>query len=211
MLLREEVRDGDHGESDEEPLEDEVAELREELDEEPKVTPRDEPKVIPLVPVDEPRIVMLHETKPAPRSIEPAPTNGARKADANERPEQRERPERSPVLLKGLRPPSDAPPRRRSRGCPICCGPRPSRDRRARAKPQTLGTRRAPASRAPHVEPKGDGARFPRFRRLLASSYERRTMLREWMLRETGRKATAREPKPPRATSRRRGGNSWIA
>jgi hypothetical protein len=163
VLLREEVRDGDHGDSDEEPLEDEVAELREELDEEPKVTPRDEPKVIPLVPVDEPRIVMLHETKPAPRSIEPAPrsmepaprsiepppTNGARKADANE---QRERPERSPVLLKGLRPPSDAPPRRRSREVPDLLRPsaeqRPSSPREAPSPPGPA------ASRAPHVEPK---------------------------------------------------------
>jgi hypothetical protein len=155
VLLREEVRDGDHGESDEEPLEDEVAELREELDEEPKVTPRDEPKVIPLVPVDEPRIVMLHETKPAPRSIEPAPTNGARKADANERPEQRERPERSPVLLKGLRPPSDAPPRRRSREVPDLLRPsaeeRPSSPRETPRPPSPAGP---PASRAPHVEPK---------------------------------------------------------
>jgi hypothetical protein len=152
VLLREEVRDGDHGESDEEPVEDEVAELREELDEEPKVTPRDEPKVIPLVPVDEPRIVMLHETKPAPRSIEPAPTNGARKADTNERPEQRERPERSPVLLKGLRPPSDAPPRRRSREVPDLLRPsaeqRPSGPREAPSPPAPA------ASRAPHVEPK---------------------------------------------------------
>ncbi len=151
MLLREEVRDDDHGGSDEEPLEDEVVELREELEEEPKVTPRDEPKVIPLVPVDEPRIVMLHETKAAPRSIEPAPTNGARKADANERPEQRERPERSPVLLKGLRPPSDAPPRRRSREVPDLLRPsaeqRPSSPREApsprhppRPRPRVLRT-----------------------------------------------------------------------
>jgi hypothetical protein len=154
VLLREEIRDGDHGEFDEEPLADEVAELREELDEEPKATLRDEPKVIPLVPVDEPRIVMLHETKP-PRSIEPAATNGARKADTDERPEQRERAERSPVLLKGLRPPSDAPPRRRSREVPDVLRPsaeqRPSSPREAPRPPVPSVPA---ASRAPHVEPK---------------------------------------------------------
>jgi hypothetical protein len=154
VLLREEVRDDDHVEPDEEPLEEEVVELRDELPEEPKVTPRETPKVIPLVPVDEPRIVMFHETKPAPRSVEPAPTNGARKVDGTERPE-RERPDRAPVLLKGLRPPTEAPPRRRSREVPDLLRPstepRPSNGREA-AKPPAPA---APAaSRGSHVEPK---------------------------------------------------------
>ena len=149
VLLREEVRDDDHVEPDEERLEDEVVELRDELDEEPKVAPREEPRVIPLVPVEEPRIVMLHETKPAPRSIEPASTNGARKAEANERPE-RERPG-APVLLKGLRPPSEAPPRRRSREVPDL-----------RETPKSPAPAAPAASRPSQVEPRvtpGPGSR----------------------------------------------------
>jgi hypothetical protein len=160
VLLREEVRDDDHVERDEEPLEDEVVELREELEEEPKVAPRDEPRVIPLIPVEEPRIVMLHETKPAPRSVEPASTNGARKADANDRPE-RQRPG-APVLLKGLRPPSEAPPQRRSREVPDVLRPptEPRPGARETSKPPAPA---APAaSRASHIEPRvtpGPGSR----------------------------------------------------
>src|SRR5207249_9387577 len=79
-----------------------------------------EPKVVPLVPVEGPRIVMLHETKPTPRVepkpvpriVEPAATNGAPSGDSNQRTE------RPPAVLKGLRPPVDAPPRRRSREVP---------------------------------------------------------------------------------------------
>jgi hypothetical protein len=152
VVLREEVRDEDHVERDEEPLEDEVVELRDELEEEPRVAPRDEPRVIPLVPVEEPRIVMLHETKPVPRSAEPASTNGTRKADANDRPE-RERPG-APVLLKGLRPPSEAPPRRRSREVPDLLRPptEPRPGARETAKPPAPA---APAaSRASNVEPR---------------------------------------------------------
>src|SRR5437667_9632827 len=95
-------------------------ELREELEEipeEPRVIPRAEPKVIPLVPVQEPRIVMLHEppwtsepppraVEPAPRNREPAPTNGAAGKSTSERVE------RGPVVLKGLRQATEAPPRR---------------------------------------------------------------------------------------------------
>ena len=152
VLLREEVRDDDHVELDEAPLEDEVVELRDELEEEPKVAPREEPKVIPLVPVEEPRIVMLHESKPAPRSVEPASTNGARKADANDRPEL-ERPG-APVLLKGLRPPSEAPPRRRSREVPDLL--RPSTEPRpgARETPKPPAPAAPAASHASHVEPR---------------------------------------------------------
>jgi len=105
VLLREEAGD-DTPDEPEEPSEDEIVELREEVP--------DEPNVIPLVPVAEPRIVMLHETRPAPRRVESAPTNGARKVDANERPEREKPAEQTPVLLKGLRPPSEAPVRRRS-------------------------------------------------------------------------------------------------
>ena len=151
VLLREEVRDDDHAAPDE-PLEDEVVELREELEEQPKVAPREEPRVIPPVPVEEPRVVMLHETKPAPRSVEPASTNGARKADANDRPE-RERPG-APVLLKGLRPPSEAPPRRRSREVPDLL--RPSTEPRpgARETPKPPAPAAPAASRASQVEPR---------------------------------------------------------
>ncbi|HYS17309.1 MAG TPA: hypothetical protein VET45_10330 [Candidatus Binatia bacterium] len=87
-------------------------EPREELREEPKVAPREEPKIVPLVPVEEPRIVMLHEPKAAPRIVEPAATNGALSRDASERAE------RPPVVLKGLRPPTEPPPRGRSREVP---------------------------------------------------------------------------------------------
>ena len=152
VLLREEARD-DIPDEPEQPFEDEVVELREDLDEEPKVTPRDEPKVIPLIPVEEPRIVMLHETKPSPRSSEPAPTNGARKpAEPSERSE-RQRPEPTPVLLKGLRPPTEAPPRRRPREVPEPARPaeqRPSSLRDISKPPQVPPA----ASRAPQAEPK---------------------------------------------------------
>jgi hypothetical protein len=160
VLLREEVRDDDHVERDEEPLEDEVVELREELEEEPKVAPRDEPRVIPLIPVEEPRIVMLHETKPAPRSVEPTSTNGARKADPNDRPE-RERPGAS-VLLKGLRPPSEAPPRRRSREVPDVLRPPTEPRPGARETPKPPAPAAPAASHASHSEPRvtpGPGSR----------------------------------------------------
>src|SRR5205807_942777 len=62
-----------------EELREELEELPEEPAEEPRVIPRAEPKVIPLVPVEEPRIVMLHEpprtVEPPPRAVEPAPKN----------------------------------------------------------------------------------------------------------------------------------------
>jgi len=153
VLLREEARD-DIPDEPEEPLEDEVAELREELYDEPKVTPRDEPRVIPLVPIEEPRIVMLHETKPSPRTSEPAPTNGTRKAAEPSERTERQRPEPAPVLLKGLRPPSEAPPRRRPREVPE--PPRPTEQRpsslRDISKPPAQAT--PAASRGSQVEPK---------------------------------------------------------
>ena len=152
VVLREEVRDDDHVERDEEPLEDEVLELRDEFEEEPKVAPREEPRVIPLIPVEEPRIVMLHETKPVPRSVEPPSTNGARKADANDRPE-RERPA-APVLLKGLRPPSEAPPRRRSREVPDLLRPPTEPRPGARETPKPPAPAAPAASRASNVEPR---------------------------------------------------------
>ena len=152
VVLREEVRDDDHVERDEEPLEDEVLELRDEFEEEPKVAPREEPRVIPLIPVEEPRIVMLHETKPVPRSVEPPSTNGTRKADANDRPE-RERPA-APVLLKGLRPPSEAPPRRRSREVPDLLRPPTEPRPGARETPKPPAPAAPAASRASNVEPR---------------------------------------------------------
>jgi hypothetical protein len=215
VLLREEVRDDDHVEPDEEPLEDEAVEAREEFDEEPKVTPREEPKVIPLVPVDEPRIVMLHETKPAPRSIEPAATNGVRKGDANERPE-RERPERAPVLLKGLRPPSEAPPRRRSREVPDLLRPstepRPSSGRETPRPPAPAAPAASRASQ-PGLEPrsKADAARVDPSKNG-SKSDGARTELAKGDLAPTWRKfldrltstfdaRTAPVPEPPRAAA----------
>jgi hypothetical protein len=153
VLLREEARD-DIPDEPEEPLEDEVAELREDLYEEPKVTPRDEPKVIPLIPVDEPRIVMLHETRSNPRTSEPAPTNGTRKAAEPSERTERQRPEPAPVLLKGLRPPSEAPPRRRPREVPELARPTEERP----SSPRDISKSSAPATpaapRTPQVEPK---------------------------------------------------------
>ena len=92
---------------------------------------------------------MLHETKPAPRTVEPAPTNGTAKRDPSPRPGPV-----APVVLKGLRPPVDAPPRRRSREVPDLL--RPSTEPRApspreSAKPPAPA---APATRGSHVEPK---------------------------------------------------------
>ena len=140
VLLREEARDAERDEP-EDPVEEPAEELRA------------EPKVIPLVPVEEPRIVMLHETKPAPRIVDPAPKNGALKGDPNDRSE-RERSERAPVLLKGLRPPTETPPRRRS--CEVPELQRPSAEQRP-AGPREISKPPAPAApaaaRAAHVEP----------------------------------------------------------
>jgi hypothetical protein len=168
MLLREEARDDDHDEAEPpiEELRDELRDVyrdeppeepREEIREEPKVTPREDPRVIPLVPLEEPRIVMLHETKPAPRSVEPTPTNGAPKRDSSPRSEP------APVLLKGLRPPIEAPPRRRSREVPDLL--RPPAEPRA---PSPRETSKPPAPAAPaasrgaHVEPKAGPTPHPR-------------------------------------------------
>jgi hypothetical protein len=162
-LLRDELRHDDRSER-EEPAEELVeepdealdVELREEPREEPKVTPREEPRVIPLVPVEEPRIVMLHETKPAPRIAEPASANGALKGDSSQRSEK------PPAVLKGLRPPVEAPPRRRSREVPDLLRPseqRPAGPREVSRPPAAA----APAgSRASHVEPKPPPAPGPR-------------------------------------------------
>jgi hypothetical protein len=145
VLLREEARDDERDDP-----------------EEPSEEPREEPKVISLVPVEEPRIVMLHESKPTTRAVEPAPTNGAAKGDSTERSE-RERPERAPVLLKGLRPPTEVPPRRRSRDVPDL--QRPSVDQ-SRTNPREISKSSVPvapaATRASHVEPKATPAPGPR-------------------------------------------------
>src|SRR5262245_24053113 len=71
VLLRDEPQEEPLQELEE--VRDEVEEPLEEPPDEPKVTPRGEPRVIPLVPVEEPRIVMLHEPPPAPRNVEPPP------------------------------------------------------------------------------------------------------------------------------------------
>src|SRR5262249_2678303 len=164
VLLREDARAAEPEPSEEpsaEPAEEEAyeelrAELHDEPREEPRVAPREEPRVIPLVPVEEPRIVMLHrpkpsprpEPRPAPRSVEPAASNGVAKGDSASRPE------RSPVLLTGLRPPVDAPPRRRSREVPDLLRPSDQKPAGPR-ETQRPATPPAPAgSRASAVEPK---------------------------------------------------------
>src|SRR5437867_3683930 len=151
-----------------EELREELEELPEEPAEEPRVIPRAEPKVIPLVPVEEPRIVMLHEpprtverppraVEPAPRNREPAPTNGAAGKSTSERVE------RGPVVLKGLRQPTETPPRRRTRDAPDLLRPpaeqKPPGPREA-SRPSAPA---APAaSGASHVEPKAPPAPNPR-------------------------------------------------
>src|SRR5215468_5227752 len=138
---------------------------REEPLEEPRVAPREEPRVIPLVPVEEPRMVILHETtpsprpepKPTPRIVEPAATNGAAKGDSTSRSE------RPPVLLTGLRPPADVPPRRRSREVPDVL--RPSAEHKPASPRETArpATPAAPAGpRVSAVEPKAAPGPGPR-------------------------------------------------
>src|SRR5215510_12550620 len=156
VLLREDARADEPEPAEEEVYEELRAELHDEPGEEPRVAPREEPRVIPLVPVEEPRMVMLHEPKPsprpepkpAPRTVEPAASNGAAKG------ESASRPERPPVLLTGLRPPADAPPRRRSREVPDLLRPSDQRPVGPR-ETQRPATPTAPAgSRASAVEPK---------------------------------------------------------
>ena len=173
VLLREDARAADPEPSEEpsaEPTDEEVyeelrAELRDEPLEEPRVAPREEPRVIPLVPVEEPRMVILHETtpsprpepKPTPRIVEPAATNGAAKRDSTSRSE------RPPVLLTGLRPPADAPPGRRSREVPDVL--RPSAEQKPASPRETArpATPAAPAGpRVSAVEPKAAPAPGPR-------------------------------------------------
>lgn len=161
VLLREEPRDDGHDRPDEaaeEPHEPPRAERREEPREEPKVTPREEPKIVPLVPVEEPRIVMLHEPKPTPRIepkptpriVEPAATNGTPNGDSTRRTE------RPAAMLKGLRAPAEAPPRRRSREVPDLLRPsteqRPASPREV-AKPTPAPPASPAAPAASHVSP----------------------------------------------------------
>ena len=160
VVLREEARED--VEEPEVPVEEPGDEIREELveelveeaREEPKVTPREEPRVIPLVPVEEPRIVMLHETKPAARIVEPAPSNGAAKRDSS----SSQRSEPSPVLLKGLRPPIEGPPRRRSREVPDLLRPSEPRAPGPRETSKPPAPAAPAASRGSYVEPKATPA-----------------------------------------------------
>src|SRR5437870_10003024 len=151
--------------------------------EEPRVAPREEPKLVLLreeppeelreeleelpeegIPGDpgvEPRIVMLHEpprtVEPAPRNRESAPTNGAAGKSTSERVE------RGPVVLKGLRAPAEAPPRRRTRDVPDLL--RPPAEQKPPG-PREVSRPSAPAapaaSGASHVEPKAPPAPNPR-------------------------------------------------
>jgi len=155
VLLREEPRDEGHDRPDEPIEEPELPRP------EPKVTPREELKIVPLVPVEEPRIVMLHEPRPAPRIepkpspriVEPAATNGSSTGDSGRRSE------RPPALLKGLRAPAEAPPRRRPRE--VTDLPRPSAEPRP-ASPREGAKPPVPAapaaSHSSHVEPKAPPA-----------------------------------------------------
>ena len=213
VLLRDEPQ--------EEPLQ-ELEEVRDEVEEpldEPKVTPRGEPRVIPLVPVEEPRIVMLHEPPPAPRNVEPPPRRvepaprsiepAARHTDSAPRhtepaprhnepaprhvapaprhtesaprhtepaprgvePAQRnggagnganDRLERNPVVLRGLRPPTEVPPpRRRSREVPDLLQPTEQKPPSPREVPRPAAPPAAAAPRAPQVEPRTAPAAQP--------------------------------------------------
>lgn len=200
VLLRDEPQ--------EEPLQ-ELEEARDEVEEpfdEPKVTPRGESRVIPLVPVEEPRIVMLHEPPPAPRNVEPpqrrvepAPRSiepAARHTDSAPRhaepaprhtesaprraepaprgvePAQRnggagssanDRLERNPVVLRGLRPPTEAPPpRRRSREVPDLLQPTEQKASSPREVPKPAVPPAAAAARGPQVEPRPAPVAQPR-------------------------------------------------
>jgi hypothetical protein len=163
----------------------------EEPAEEPKVAPRPEQRIIPLVPVEEPRVVMLHEPPPAPRnveppqrSVEPAPRSfepaarhtepAPRRTEPAPRDSQpvprhggagsstNERGERNPVVLKGLRPPTDAPPRRRSREVPDVLQPTEQKPPSPREVPKPGAPLAPAAARAAYVEPRTTPAAQPR-------------------------------------------------
>jgi len=144
VVLREEAREEDQ-DPPEEPTEETYEELRVELDheprEEPKVTPRDEPRIVPLVPV---------EPKPVLRSVEPAATNRGPNGDAGQRAE------RPPALLKGLRPPTETPPPRRSREVPDLLRPAP--DPRPASPREIPKPQVSAAPRTLQVEPKAPAA-----------------------------------------------------
>src|SRR5262249_59298492 len=120
-----------------------------------RAAPGKGPRIGRRVPVDEPRIVMLHETKPTPRvepkpvprSVEPAATNGGPNGDGGQRAE------RPPAVLRGLRPPTEAPPRRRSREVPDLLRPEP--DPRP-ASPREIPKPQVPAAPAPPRTPQAE-------------------------------------------------------
>ena len=169
-----------------EELLEEPEELRDDVEEpaeEPKVAPRREQRIIPLVPVEEPRVVMLHEPPPAPRNVDPPQRSvqpaarsfepaarhtepAPRRTDPAPRDSQpaprhsgagsstNERVERNPVVLKGLRPPTDAPPRRRSREVPDVLQPTEQKPPSPREVPKPAAPPAAAAARASHIEPR---------------------------------------------------------
>jgi hypothetical protein len=120
-----------------------------------------------VTPPDEPKVVMLHEPKPTPRIVEPPPriiepasrivqstaTNGAGKGEPNQGKE------RQPVVLKGLRPPTESPRGRRPRDLPHIPVPReePAKSRRetppAAVRPRPAEP--APATTADSRVPRG--------------------------------------------------------
>jgi hypothetical protein len=207
VLLRDEPQEAPQEEPPDDLLQ-ELEEVRDEVEEpldEPKVTPRGESRVIPLVPVEEPRIVMLHEPPPAPRnveppkrSVEPAPRSiepaarhtepaprhtepaprrtepaprHAEPASQGVEPAQRnggagsstnERLERNPVVLRGLRPPTEAPPRRRSREVPDVLRPTEQKPPSPREVPKPAAPPAAAAARGSQVEPRTAPATQPR-------------------------------------------------
>jgi len=120
---------------------------------EPKVVPHDEPEVVPR---DEPKVVMLHEPKPTPRIVEPPPriiepaprivqpasTNGAGKGEPSQGKE------RQPIVLKGLRPPTEPSRARRPRDLPHIPVPREEPGKTRRETPPAA-VRPKPAEPAP--------------------------------------------------------------
>src|SRR5437870_2760855 len=99
----------------------------------------------------------LRTVEPAPRNRESAPTNGAAGKSTNEHVEH------DPIVLKGLRAPAEAPPRRRTRNVPDLLRPPAEQKPLGPHKISKPSTPAAPtASDASHIEPKTPPAPNPR-------------------------------------------------
>ena len=102
--------------------------------------------------------------EPTPRTVEPA-ARGGDLGSRNREPATRnggagagERPERGPVVLKGLRPPTEASPRRSSRDVPDLPRPTEQRPQIPRDVPRPPAPAAPAASHAAYVEPKNPPA-----------------------------------------------------